>query len=67
MKKKVQLEEAELKFREILSEVLKGKDVIILDKNKPIAQLTRIESSGKEGKSDRWTSDDFDIQLDEEH
>lgn len=66
MKKKVQIEEARLKFNEILDEALRGKEVIIMDENIPVARLVRIESAGNAKKENRWTTDDFNIQLDEE-
>lgn len=66
MQKKVQIEEARLKFNEILDEALKGKEVIIMDEDIPVARLVRIESEGKAKKENRWTTDDFNIQLDDE-
>ena len=65
MKKKVQIEEVQSKFRELLAAALKGSDVIIMDKHKAVAKLVRIDSGEGEKKEDKWTTDDFDIQLSE--
>jgi len=65
MKKKVQIEEVASKFQEILAVVLKGSDVIIMDKHKAVAKLVRIDNGDGEKKEDKWTTDDFDIQLSE--
>ena len=65
MKKKVQIEEAQNKFQELLAVVLKGSDVIIMDKQKPVAKLVRINSDKDAKKDDKWTSTDFDIKLSE--
>ncbi len=63
MKKKVQIEEIQNKFQEILAIALKGSDVIIMDKHKAVAKLVRIDSEGGAKKEDKWTTDDFDIKL----
>ena len=63
MKKKVQIEEVPGKFQELLATVLKGSDVIIMDKNRAIAKLVRINSDKDAKKEDKWTTDDFDIRL----
>jgi len=65
MKKKVQIEEVPNKFQELLAVVLKGSDVIIMDKHKAVAKLVRIDNGDGEKKGDKWTTDDFDIQLSE--
>jgi antitoxin (DNA-binding transcriptional repressor) of toxin-antitoxin stability system len=65
MKKKVQIEEMQNKFQEILAIALKGSDVIIMDKHKAVAKLVRIHSEKGAKKEDKWTSDDFDIKLSE--
>jgi len=65
MKKKVQIEEVQSKFQELLAAALKGSDVIIMDKHKAVAKLVRIDSGESEKKEDKWTTDDFDIQLSE--
>ena len=65
MKKKVQIEEMQNKFQEILAIALKGSDVIIMDKHKAVAKLVRIESEKGAKKEDKWTTDDFDIKLSE--
>lgn len=65
MKKKVQIEEMQNKFQEILAIALKGSDVIIMDKHKAVAKLVRINSEKDAKKEDKWTSDDFDIKLSE--
>ncbi len=65
MKKKVQIEEMQNKFQEILAIALKGSDVIIMDKHKAVAKLVRIESEDGAKKEDKWTTDDFDIKLSE--
>ncbi len=65
MKKKVQIEEVPGKFQELLATVLKGSDVIIMDKHRPIAKLVRINSDEGAKKEDKWTTDDFDIKLSE--
>jgi antitoxin (DNA-binding transcriptional repressor) of toxin-antitoxin stability system len=64
MKKKVQIEEVPNKFQELLAVVLKGSDVIIMDKHKAVAKLVRIENGDRE-KKDKWTTDDFDIKISE--
>lgn len=65
MKKKVQIEEAANKFQELLAVALKGSDVIIMDKHKPVAKLVRISPDEGSKKEDKWTTDDFNIQLSE--
>ena len=65
MKKKVQIEEVPGKFQELLATVLKGSDVIIMDKHRAIAKLVRINSDEGAKKEDKWTTDDFDIKLSE--
>jgi antitoxin (DNA-binding transcriptional repressor) of toxin-antitoxin stability system len=65
MKKKVQIEEVPGKFQELLATVLKGYDVIIMDKGRAVAKFVRIESGKDEKKEDKWTTDDFNIQLPE--
>ena len=65
MKKKVQIEEVPNIFKELLAVVLKGSDVIIMDKHKAVAKLVRIDNGDREKKEDKWTTDDFDIQLSE--
>jgi len=65
MKKKVQIEEIQNKFQEILAIALKGSDVIIMDKHKAVAKLVRINSEKDAKKEDKWTTDDFDIKLSE--
>jgi antitoxin (DNA-binding transcriptional repressor) of toxin-antitoxin stability system len=63
MKKKVQIEEAQAKFLEMIEFVQKGSDVIIMDKHRAIAKLVRVDSEENESDKDKWTSKDFDIQL----
>jgi antitoxin (DNA-binding transcriptional repressor) of toxin-antitoxin stability system len=65
MKKKVQIEEMQNKFQEILAIALKGSDVIIMDKHKAVAKLVRIDTEKGAKKEDKWTTDDFDIKLSE--
>ena len=65
MTKKVPIEEVQSNFQELLAAVLKGSDVIIMDKHKAVAKLVRIENGEREKKGDKWTSDDFDIQVSE--
>ena len=65
MKKKVQIEDAQNNFQELLAIALKGSDVIIMDKHRPVAKLVRIESGEGAKKEDKWTTDDFDIKLSE--
>lgn len=65
MKKKVQIDEVSGKFPELLATVLKGSDVIIMDKHRAVAKLVRINSDKGEKKEDKWTTDDFNIQLPE--
>ena len=67
MKKKVQIEEVAAKFEELLAMVLKGSDVLIMDKHKAVAKLVRIDSGEGDKKEDKWTTDDFNIQLPEEN
>ena len=64
MKKKVQIEEAQANFLEMIEYVKKGSDVIIMDKHRAIAKLVRVDSEEqKSDNKDKWTSKDFDIQL----
>jgi antitoxin (DNA-binding transcriptional repressor) of toxin-antitoxin stability system len=63
MKKKVQIEDVQNNFQQLLAVVLKGSDVIIMDKHKAIAKLVKIDSGKSVTKEDKWTSDDFDIKL----
>ena len=65
MKKKVQIEEAQNNFQQVLAVALKGSDVIIMDKHKAVAKLIRINTDEGVKKGDKWTSDDFDIKLGE--
>ena len=65
MKKKVQIEDVQSKFQELLAVVLKGSDVIIMDKHRAVAKLVRIDSGDSNKKEDKWTTDDFNIQLPE--
>ena len=65
MTKKVPIEEVQSNFQELLEAVMKGSDVIIMDKHKAVAKLVRIENGEREKKEDKWTSDDFDIQISE--
>ena len=63
MKKKVQVEEIQNNFKQLLTVALKGSDVIIMDKHKAIAKLVRIDTEESSTKEDKWTTDDFDIKL----
>ena len=63
MKKKVQVEEIQNNFMQLLAIALKGSDVIIMDKHKAIAKLVRIDTENDNTKEDKWTTDDFDIRL----
>ena len=63
MKKKVQVEEIQNNFKQLLAVALKGSDVIIMDKHKAIAKLVRIDTEKSSTKEDKWTTDDFDIKL----
>lgn len=67
MKKKVQIDEVAGKFQELLAAALKGSDVIIMDKHRAVAKLVRIDSGENNKKEDKWTTDDFNIQLPEEN
>ena len=60
---KVQVEEAPVKFQEIMQQIMRGKDVVIMDKQKAVARIVPISSDQESQKDDKWTSDDFDIQL----
>jgi antitoxin (DNA-binding transcriptional repressor) of toxin-antitoxin stability system len=66
MKKKVQIEEARNNFVDLLEEAIKGREIIIMDKHKPIARLVAITGEENEKKDSKWTSEDFDIQLNDE-
>ena len=63
MRKKVQVEEIQNNFKQLLAVALKGSDVIIMDKHKAIAKLVRIDTEKSSTKEDKWTTDDFDIKL----
>ena len=66
MEKKVEFEEFEENIRKYLDYALKGRDVIIMDNKRPIAKLIRIKDERDSKKEDKWTTDDFDIQLSDE-
>jgi len=63
MNMKVQVEEAAAKFQEILQTVKNGNDVLIMDKEKPVARIVPVVSDQPAKEDGKWTSDDFDIQL----
>ena len=63
MEKKVQIEEAQTKFTDLLEDVAKGIEIILMDKHKAIARLVKIDSDNNVSEEDRWTSDDFNIEL----
>ena len=63
MEKKVQVKEAQNKLTDLLEDVAKGVDIIIMDKKKAVARLVRIDSTSDVPEEDRWTTDDFNIQL----
>jgi antitoxin (DNA-binding transcriptional repressor) of toxin-antitoxin stability system len=65
MKKKVQVEEIQNNFKQLLAVALKGSDVIIMDKHRAIAKLVRIDGEKSGTKEDKWTTDDFDIHISE--
>jgi prevent-host-death family protein len=66
--KKVQVNEAQAQFQQLLEFVKKGEEIIIMDKNEPVAQLIAIPMHKKAGlvstdSGEKWTSEDFDIKL----
>ena len=63
MDMKVQLEEAAAKFQEIMQMVMKGNDVLIMDKQKAVARIVPVVSDEPSKEEDKWTTDDFDIKL----
>ncbi len=66
MEKKVQIDEMQSRFQEFLRMALSGTDIIIMSNQKAIARLIRIESEDESTDQDKWTTDDFDIQLSDE-
>ena len=66
MEKKVQIDEMQSRFQEFLKMALSGTDIIIMSNQKAIARLIRIESEDESTDEDKWTTDDFDIQLSDE-
>jgi prevent-host-death family protein len=66
MDMKVQVDEAPAKFNEIMEKINRGKSVILMDKNKPVARIIPLTPDKKSGREDKWTSEDFDIQLSED-
>ena len=63
MQMKIQIEEAGDRFNELLEQALKGIEVLIIDKKKAVARLVRIEANQADQNEDKWTTDDFNIQL----
>jgi antitoxin (DNA-binding transcriptional repressor) of toxin-antitoxin stability system len=63
MQMKIQMEEAGDRFNELLEQALKGTEVLIIDKKKAVARLVRIEADRAHKDKDKWTTDDFNIQL----
>lgn len=63
MEKKVQVEEAQTKLSDLLEDVAKGIEIILMDKHKAVARLVKIDSNKDVSEEDRWTSDDFNIEL----
>lgn len=66
--KKVQVNDAQAQFPQLLELVKKGEEIIIMDNNEPVAQLIAIPIHKKAGltssdKGEKWTSEDFDIKL----
>ena len=66
MEKKVQIDEVKGRFQELLKMALNGTDIIIMSNQKAIARLIRIDSEDESTDEDKWTTDDFDIQLSDE-
>lgn len=66
MEKKVQIDEVKGYFLELLKMALNGTDIIIMSNQKAIARLIRIDSEDESTDEDKWTTDDFDIQLSDE-
>jgi antitoxin (DNA-binding transcriptional repressor) of toxin-antitoxin stability system len=66
MEKKVQIDEVQRRFQEFLKMALTGTDIIIMSNQKAIARLIRIDSEDESTDEDKWTTDDFDIQLSDE-
>jgi prevent-host-death family protein len=67
---KISLEKAKIRLAELLEEVVKGEEVVITIKNKPVAKLvplthTAVKPERKLGsaKGKIWMSDDFDEPL----
>ena len=54
MEKKVQIDEAQQHFQELLKMALNGTDIIIMNNQKAIARLIRIDSEDKTTDEDRW-------------
>ena len=63
MQMRIQIEEAAERFNELIESALKGTEVLIIDKQKAVARLVRVEPEQKDKNEEKWTSDDFDIQV----
>ena len=63
MQMRIQIEEAGERFNELIESALKGTEVLIIDKQKAVARLVRVEPEQKDKNEEKWTSDDFDIQV----
>jgi prevent-host-death family protein len=69
--KKVQIKDAQAEFHRLLELVKQGEEIIIMDNNEPVAQLIAIPAHKKAGlassnSGEKWTSEDFDIKLEED-
>jgi antitoxin (DNA-binding transcriptional repressor) of toxin-antitoxin stability system len=67
MQMKIQIEEAGDRFNEMLALAMKGTEILIMDKKKTVARLIGEKSDLAEKDGNKWTSDDFDIKLSEDH
>ena len=69
--KTVTVEDAQLKFSELLTFTLEGNEVIIVENSKKLARLIPFSAFDAPriaglNKGKIWTSDDFDVPLSEE-
>jgi antitoxin (DNA-binding transcriptional repressor) of toxin-antitoxin stability system len=66
--KTIPVQEAEANFKELLSLVREGTEVILMEGDTPLARLTLVESNWRipDLHPGGWMSDDFDEPLPEE-
>jgi len=61
----VTIDEAKKTLNDLLAQVKKGQEITITDNNRPVARLVPMSKDKDDTITGKWTSDDFDIQLDD--